>query len=342
MKTQQNNQFFGAVMLDIAGTTLADVEREMINHPNTGAVILFARNYENPQQITRLIKDIRAARDGEILIAVDQEGGRVQRFQTGFTRLPPAALYENEPEIAEVAGWLMAAELLAVGVDFSFAPVLDVDCGVSTIIGNRAFSQNAQKATQLALEFQRGMARAGMAATGKHFPGHGAVALDSHLTLPIDKRDLLAIRESDLQPFRALIEQGLEAVMPAHVLYSQIDSQPAGFSHFWLQTILREELGFDGVIFSDDLSMEGAACVGDFSTRAKIALQAGCDMVLVCNNPEAAVQVLDALPIEKNANRERRLQKMRGKFSTTQEQLQASRMWQQAAFLVQNFTKRYA
>lgn len=346
MTNSKNTQLFGAVMLDIAGTTLADSEREIINHPNTGAVILFARNYENPEQVADLIQSIRAVRNGEILIAVDQEGGRVQRFQNGFTRLPPAALYEIEPEIAEVAGWLMAAELLAVGVDFSFAPVLDVDCGVSTIIGNRAFSKNAEVVTRLASEFRRGMVRAGMAATGKHFPGHGAVALDSHLTLPIDERDLATIRQQDLQPFRQLIADGLEGIMPAHVLYSQIDSQPAGFSPFWIQTILREELGFDGVIFSDDLSMEGAASVGDFSERAKLALQAGCDMVLVCNNSTAAAQVLDSLPIEKNSERERRLQKMRGKFSLPKAEnlahLQASKTWQQAAFLVQDFTKRCA
>ncbi len=335
-------QYFGAVMLDIVGTTLADSEREILNHPNVGAVILFSRNYESPEQIVNLIQSIRAARNGEILIAVDQEGGRVQRFQNGFTRLPPAALYENEPELAEVAGWLMAAELLAVGVDFSFAPVLDVDCGVSTIIGNRAFSQKAEIVTQLASEFRHGMARAGMAATGKHFPGHGAVALDSHLTLPIDERDLNILRHNDLQPFRQLIAEGLEGIMPAHVLYSQIDAQPAGFSEFWIQAILRDELGFDGVVFSDDLSMEGAASVGDFSQRAKVALQAGCDMVLVCNNTTAAIEVLDFLPIENNPERERRLQKMRGKFTVNREQLQASKMWQQAAFSVQDFTKRYA
>lgn len=334
-------QPFGSVMLDIAGTTLADSEREIINHPNTGAVILFSRNYESPEQVTDLIQNIRAARNGEILIAVDQEGGRVQRFQNGFTRLPPAALYENEAEIAEVAGWLMAAELLAVGVDFSFAPVLDVDCGVSTIIGNRAFSQNAEKVTQLASEFRRGMHRAGMAAIGKHFPGHGAVALDSHLTLPIDERDLTAIRNHDLQPFRQLIAEGLEGIMPAHVLYSQIDSQPAGFSNFWIQQILRQELEFDGVVFSDDLSMEGAASVGSFSQRAKVALQAGCDMILVCNNPTAAIEILDFLPIENNVNRERRLQKMCGNFTFNREQLQTSKMWQQAKFLVEDFTKRY-
>ena len=340
--TMNQTQPFGAVMLDIAGKTLTDSEREILNHPNVGAVILFARNYENPEQVADLIQSIRAARDGEILIAVDQEGGRVQRFQAGFTRLPPAALYENEPEIAEVAGWLIAAELLAVGVDFSFAPVLDVDCGVSTIIGNRAFSQNAEKVTQLASEFRRGMNRAGMAATGKHFPGHGAVALDSHLTLPIDERDLDALRHSDLQPFRQLISEGLEGIMPAHVLYSQIDAQPAGFSAFWIQQILRDKLGFDGVVFSDDLSMEGAASVGDFSERAKVALQAGCDMVLVCNNPIAAVEVLNSLPIKNNPDRERRLQKMRGQFTGNFEQLKTSKQWQQAVFLVENFTKNYA
>ena len=334
-------QPFGAVMLDIAGTILADTERDIINHPNTGAVILFSRNYESPEQVTDLIQNIRAARNGEILIAVDQEGGRVQRFQEGFTRLPPAALYQNEPEISEVAGWLMAAELLAVGVDFSFAPVLDVDCGVSTIIGNRAFSQNAEKVTQLASEFRRGMKRAGMAATGKHFPGHGAVALDSHLALPIDERNLEAIRISDLQPFRQLIAEGLEGIMPAHVLYSQIDNQPAGFSDFWIQQVLRQELGFDGVVFSDDLSMEGAASVGSFPERAKIALQAGCDMVLVCNNSTAAMDVLDFLPIENNAKRESRLQKMRGKYLLNSKQLQATEAWQKAVFLIQNFTKRY-
>lgn len=339
MTTKQN---FGAVMLDIAGTKLLDYEREIINHPNTGAVILFARNYESPEQITDLIQSIRAARKGDILIAVDQEGGRVQRFQNGFTRLPAAALYENESEIAEIAGWLMASELLAVGVDFSFAPVLDVDCGVSAIIGNRAFSKDAQKVSQLAGEFSQGMRSAGMSATGKHFPGHGAVALDSHLTLPVDERDLSEIRAKDLLPFQKLIAQGLEGIMPAHVLYPKIDAQPAGFSPFWIQKILRAELGFDGVVFSDDLSMEGAAGVGDFTERANMALQAGCDMVLVCNNPTAAEQVLNALPIENNPDRERRLQKMRGKFSLTREQLQATQKWKQAAFFVQDFARRYS
>ena len=190
-------QPIGAIMLDVSGLSLTEHEKTIINHPNTGAVILFSRNYESPEQVTELINDIRAARNGDILIAVDQEGGRVQRFRTGFTRLPPAAFYANNPELAESSGWLMAMELLAVGVDFSFAPVLDIDCGVSEIIGDRSFSTDSLAATRLASQFRKGMKAAGMAATGKHFPGHGAVALDSHLTLPVDERDLDSIRAKD-------------------------------------------------------------------------------------------------------------------------------------------------
>lgn len=238
-------------MLDVEGLTLAQHEQEKINHPNTGAVILFARNYQDPEQIAALIDSIRAARQGDILIAVDQEGGRVQRFQNGFTRLPPAASYAQAPELAESAGWLMAAELLAVGVDFSFAPVLDVDCGVSQIIGNRAFSTDPDLATRLAGLFRKGMNAAGMAATGKHFPGHGAVALDSHLTLPTDERDLDSLRVKDLLPFKQLILEGLEGIMPAHVVFPNIDPNPAGFSPFWIQQILRRELNFNGVVFSE-------------------------------------------------------------------------------------------
>lgn len=307
----------GSVMIDVAGLTLTPEEKEKINHPNTGAIILFSRNYQDPQQVSALIAEIRAARNGDILIAVDQEGGRVQRFQNGFTRLPPAAFFEQHPELALDAGWLMAAELLSVGVDFSFAPVLDIDCGVSEVIGNRSFSQDPYLATQLASDFRAGMHEAGMAATGKHFPGHGAVALDSHLTLPIDERDLDTIREKDLLPFKELISEGLEAIMPAHVVYPKIAPEAAGFSSFWLQEILRDELDFDGVIFSDDLSMEGAASVGDFPTRANLAIAAGCDMVLVCNNPAAATQVLESLPITENPKREERLSAMKGRINTT-------------------------
>ncbi len=332
----------GPVMLDIEGLTLAPHEHEKLQHPNTGAVILFARNYENPQQVTELIDSIRAVRSGPLLIAVDQEGGRVQRFQNGFTRLPPAASYARAPELAESAGWLMASELLAVGVDFSFAPVLDIDCGVSQIIGDRSFSTDAELATQLSSSFRKGMKSAGMAATGKHFPGHGAIALDSHLTLPIDERDLESLRNKDLIPFKQLINEGLEAVMPAHVLYTQIDANPAGFSKFWIQTILREELNFKGVVFSDDLSMEGAAFAGDFPERAKRAQQAGCDMLLVCNNPAAAQQVLEALPVTNDPVRTQRLMSMQGQKRLARTELMNSSLWQETAALIKQHRERYA
>ena len=245
-------QPIGSIMLDVSGIELLAHERDILKHPNTGAVILFSRNFQSPEQITALIRSIRSARNGPLLIAVDQEGGRVQRFQHGFTRLPPAASYAAQPELAESAGWLMAAELLAVGVDFSFAPVLDVDCGLSQIIGDRAFSTVPEHVCQLASAFRTGMKTAGMAAIGKHFPGHGGVALDSHLTLPIDERHLDSLRTQDLLPFKQLIAEGLEGIMPAHVIYPQIDSQPAGFSSFWIQHILRQELRFEGTVFSDD------------------------------------------------------------------------------------------
>jgi len=335
-------QPFGPIMLDVAGLTLTAHERDIINHPNTGAVILFSRNYESPEQVTALINDIRAARNGDILIAVDQEGGRVQRFRTGFTRLPPASSYANEPELAEQAGWLMAMELLAVGVDFSFAPVLDIDCGVSEIIGDRSFSTDAELATHLSSLFRKGMNTAGMAATGKHFPGHGAVALDSHLTLPVDERDLDSIRAKDLQPFAQLINEGLEAIMPAHVVYSKVDPNPAGFSPFWLQQILRTELKFNGTIFSDDLSMEGAASVGDFPERARQAQLAGCDMILVCNNPAAAEQVLNALPVTVDPLRQHRLQAMQGKFHLNREQLMNTQQWQHITNLLTQGNQHHA
>jgi len=303
----------GPVMIDLEGLELSALDKEKIAHPNTGAIILFARNYDSPEQIQALVQAIRDARNGPMLVAVDQEGGRVQRFRSGFTRLPPAASYAAQPELAETAGWLMATEVLSVGVDFSFAPVLDVDCGVSEIIGDRAFSQSAEQVAEFAGLFLQGMRLAGMAGTGKHFPGHGAVAADSHLALPVDNRPMAEIRVRDLLPFQRLIQQGLLAVMPAHVVYPEVDAQPAGFSEIWLQRILRGELGFDGAIFSDDLSMEGAAAAGDFLDRALSAQHAGCDMLLVCNNPGAAEQVLESLPITRSADRERRLLAMRGR-----------------------------
>jgi beta-N-acetylhexosaminidase len=319
----------GPVMLDVEGLTLAAHEIDKIRHSNTGAVILFARNYDSPEQVTELIASIRNARGGAILIAVDQEGGRVQRFQSGFTRLPPASRYQEKPELAEAAGWLMASELLAVGVDFSFAPVLDVDCGISQVIGNRSFSTDPELAAELASSFRKGMRTAGMAATGKHFPGHGAVAPDSHLALPVDERGLDSIRSKDLLPFKRLIAEGLEGIMPAHVVFAAADDRPAGFSPFWIRQVLRKELQFDGAVFSDDLSMAGASWAGGYPERAEAALAAGCDMVLVCNKPEAAEQVLDALPINTDPVRERRLAAMRGRTQFNREQLLNSVQWRQ-------------
>ncbi len=326
----------GPVLIDLEGVTLTQLEQEKIKHPNTGAVILFSRNYTDPEQISRLINSIRRSRDADILIAVDQEGGRVQRFQQGFSRLPPASSFANSSVSAEMAGWLMAAELLSVGVDFSFAPILDIDCGISKIIGDRSFSENQKLATELASNFRKGMNTAGMAATGKHFPGHGAVALDSHLALPIDERDLQTIRNKDLEPFKQLISEGLEAIMPAHVVYPQVDSLPAGFSSVWIQQILRTELNFDGAIFSDDLSMEGASSIGNYNERAKLALQAGCDMVLVCNNPTAAEEVLESIPIKFNQKREIRLKRMQGDFQLSRQQLLLSKQWKQASHQIKN------
>lgn len=332
----------GPVMLDIEGLSLSSCDREKISHPNTGAVILFSRNYENPAQITALVNAIRACRNGELLIAVDQEGGRVQRLQTGFTRLPPAARYAEQPELAESAGWLMAMELLAVGVDFSFAPVLDVDCGVSEIIGDRSFSKDCQLTARYAGAFRKGMRKAGMAATGKHFPGHGAVALDSHLALPIDDRDLNTLQNKDLYPFRQLITEGLEAVMPAHVVYPAVDELPAGFSRIWIQEILRDQLQFSGAVFSDDLSMAAAAIGGDFPQRALLAQQAGCDMVLVCNQPAAAEQVLEQIPIKKNSLRNARLTAMRGQARLNREQLLNAPQWQYVSAQINQLNQLYA
>jgi len=332
----------GPIMIDITGTTLSQYDKEKIAHPNTGAVILFARNYEAPEQVWELNQQIKAARKGEILIAVDQEGGRVQRCQTGFTRLPPAAAYADQPELTEGAGWLMAAELLTLGFDFSFAPVLDIDAGISEIIGNRSFSQDTQQACDLTSAFRTGMRRAGMAAIGKHFPGHGAVALDSHLTLPIDERDFETIYRKDVLPFKRLIQEGLEGIMPAHVVYPAIDELPAGFSPVWINDILRQRLGFNGVVFSDDISMEGAASVGGFDERSKLAQQAGCDMVLVCNNEKAAEEVLESTPIENNRVREQRLLHMLAKPKYTQVELRNTPEWLDLSQKITQLSKAYA
>ncbi len=326
----------GPVMFDLRGQSLNGEEREMLRHPAAGAVILFSRNYESPEQIAGLIQSIRALRP-QLLIAVDHEGGRVQRFRPGFTRLPPAAFYAEHLDGEELlqtlytAGWLMAVELRSVGVDFSFAPVLDVDSGISEIIGDRSFSRDPEKAGEYALNFALGMKRAGMAAVGKHFPGHGAVALDSHLALPEDLRPYEEIANRDLLPFRKLIAQGLEGVMPAHVVYRAVDEMPAGFSRRWIGGVLRGELGFSGAVFSDDLSMAGAAVIAsDYPERAWLAIEAGCDMVLVCNQPEALGAVLESLEDLDWQQRQPVLAAMRGKFPIDRSTLLSGLEWRTA------------
>jgi len=293
----------GPVMVDVAGLELAPGEREFLAHPLVGGVILFARNYASPGQLRGLTAAIHGVRSPELLIAVDHEGGRVQRFVDGFTRLPPmralGRLYDRDPALAEnlagAVGVVLASELAAHGVDFSFAPVLDIDFGSSSVIGDRAFHSEPTAVAGLARALVGGLKRVGMGAVGKHFPGHGYVRADSHHEVPVDERDLATIEANDLAPYRALIGAGLAGVMPAHVIYPKVDPRPAGFSRFWLQDILRGRLGFDGVVFSDDLSMEGASVAGGIVERGRAALDAGCDMVLVCNAREAALRLLDGL-----------------------------------------------
>lgn len=285
----------GSLMVDIAGTWLTAEDRQLLRQPEVGGLILFARNIDHPQQVRELSAAIRAVRP-ELLLAVDQEGGRVQRLRRGFVRLPAMRAIADAPNaefLAQECGWIMATEVLAVGLDLSFAPVLDLDHQRSAVVGSRAFESDPERAASLAGAFIRGMNNAGMAATGKHFPGHGWAEADSHVAIPVDERSLDEIRGSDLVPFKKLSAQ-LAAVMPAHVIYPQVDPQPAGFSRRWLQEILRSELSFDGVIFSDDLSMAGAHVVGDAASRIEAALSAGCDMGLVCNDRAAAELALGA------------------------------------------------
>lgn len=315
----------GSLMMDIAGTWLTAEDRQMLRQPEVGGLIIFARNIESPRQVRELCQSIRALRP-DLLLAVDQEGGRVQRLRQGFLRLPAMraiADNDNAEVLAEHCGWLMATEVLAVGLDLSFAPVLDLDHQRSAVVGSRAFEGDPQRAATLAAAFIRGMHQAGMAATGKHFPGHGWAEADSHVAIPLDERSLDDIRACDMQPFKRLVHE-LDAVMPAHVIYSQVDQHPAGFSRRWLQDILRGELGFEGVIFSDDLSMAGAHMVGDAGKRIEAALAAGCDMGLVCNDRASAELALSALQ-RLRVTAPARLERMRGRGHATTEYRQAPR-----------------
>jgi beta-N-acetylhexosaminidase len=304
----------GCVMMDIAGTELTAEERQTLSHPHVGSVLLFSRNYQNRDQLQTLIQDIRSVRD-PLLIAVDQEGGRVQRFKDDFTLLPPLSDFgmtyvsnaEKALQKAEESAYVMASELVAMGIDISFAPVLDLDYGVSEVIGNRSFHRDPEIVAMLAGRYIDGMNRAGMQATGKHFPGHGAVIADSHHALPIDERPLKDIFEQDMLPFVALKDK-LWGVMPAHVRYTAADENTAGFSRFWLQEILREDVEFKGAIISDDLSMAGAAPAGEsYLQRAQKALTAGCDILIVANNPDGLQEILSGLEYEMSAESEQRI-----------------------------------
>jgi beta-N-acetylhexosaminidase len=294
-----------------------------------------------------LIEQIKAARDPHLLVAVDQEGGRVQRFREGFTRLPPAAwfgaLYKADAKQArkacEQTAWLAASELRAVGVDFNFAPVLDLQSSISEVIGDRAFAEEPRQVADLAQAWMRGSHAAGMPVVGKHFPGHGRVRADSHRELPVDERAFNELLMEDLLPFERMVEQGMEAMMPAHVVYRKVDARPAGFSPYWLKDILRRRLGFQGVIFSDDLSMEAACVGGGYAERAQAALAAGCDMVLACNNRSGALQVIDALADYHDPAAQLRRLRMHGKPALTRRAMHLDPRWREALKTLTDFAE---
>ena len=327
----------GPLMIDVEGTTLSASDREVLAHPLVGSVILFTRNYTDPAQLQALVAAIQSIRSPALLVAVDHEGGRVQRFRNGFSELPPLRrighAFDADPQqglaMARALGWLMAAELAACGLDFSFAPCVDLDYGLSEIIGDRAFHAQASAVAQLAIAYAHGMRDAGMAATAKHYPGHGAVVADSHVALPVDRRELVDM-EQDLLPYRRLIANGLPAVMVAHVLYPAVDSVPASFSHRWIEGLLRTELQFGGLVFADDLTMGGAAAVGDLEQRARRALAAGCDVLPVCNDRPGVERLLERLKLEIDPASQLRLVRMRGRRQYSFETLGASAAWQSA------------
>ncbi|MEM7563504.1 MAG: beta-N-acetylhexosaminidase [Pseudomonadota bacterium] len=338
----------GPIMLDVEGPSLTDADRERLMHPQTGGVILFSRNYESPQQLQMLCSEILELRDPSLLIAVDQEGGRVQRFREGFQSLPALGklgeLFDRDADraihLSQTFGWIMAAELLNCGVDLSFAPVLDIGDPVSSVIGDRAFHQNPDVISRLANAWIRGMSEAGMASVGKHFPGHGSVEGDSHHVMPFDRRSFDEIESLDLVPFRRVMSTQLSAVMMAHVAYEQVDDCAAGFSRYWIESVLRQRLAFEGVVFSDDLSMSGAEAVGGYAERARRSLEAGCDMLLVCNNPQGADEVLSALEGYSNPTAQLRMVRMHARKDAVPADLFSSDKWLTAIDELADFNRQ--
>jgi beta-N-acetylhexosaminidase len=334
-------------MIDLRGKTIAADEREWLQSPLVGGVILFTRNFESVEQLARLVAEIHAARQPPLLVTVDQEGGRVQRFREPFFRLPPlralGRLYDEERELAlraaAACGWLMAAELRAVGVDLSFAPCVDLDRGLSKVIGDRALHREGAVVAALARRFASGAKKAGMAITAKHFPTHAGAHSDSHTELAVDKRELVELDE-DLKPYRDLIANNLAAVMVAHVCFPAVDSRPASLSSRWISEYLRGELGFKGAVISDDLSMTGASIAGTPAERVRLALEAGCDLVLLCNAPEQVPGVLDSLKGYVNPSAQLRLTRLHGRGDIDWESLHASADWQKASALDASLEKR--
>ncbi|MBX5462386.1 MAG: beta-N-acetylhexosaminidase [Steroidobacteraceae bacterium] len=335
----------GPLMIDVAGRELTPEDREILKHPLVGGVILFTRNYADPAQLRALVAAIHGLRSPPLIVAVDHEGGRVQRFRSGFSVLPAARRIGQEfdlnpkagLDLARHMGWLMAAELRACGVDLSFAPCVDLDYGVSEVIGDRAFHATAQAVSQLASAYMHGMRDAGMAATAKHFPGHGAVVADSHVASPVDRRELVDM-EDDLAPYRRLIANGLPGVLVSHVLFPAVDDSVASVSPYWIREVLRGDLGFKGAVFTDDMSMAGAAVAGDIVVRSRRALAAGCDMVLICNSRPSAIAAIDGLGVDPEPASHARLVRMRGREAPSLETLQASAQWREC----QNWLARCA
>ena len=311
----------GPLMIDLKGLQVDAEEKAWLSHPAVGGVILFTRNYQDKQQLQALLEELHEIKKPRLLVAVDQEGGRVQRFREGFTEFPPmrviGEVYDRNPrqgqQLAELLACKLAGELREVGVDFTFAPILDLDTQTSAVIGDRAFHSDIDAVTALASKFMLGLRNGGMESVGKHFPGHGTVAADSHHECPVDHRYEVDMQLADMVPFQRLVDHGIAGIMSAHVVYEQVDKKPASFSHYWLTEILRNQYGFEGVIFSDDLTMKGAHIIGDIRQRIQAALEAGSDMVLICNSPEDIPAALDQLEDYNNPSSQLRLARFHGK-----------------------------